>query len=427
MKKLISALLTLACFLPLAAQKELRFEDYNYEPQFRTVQFYRGTDAMSYPVLYLGDESTGLTIEFDELMPFSVHESELWVTVINCDENWEGTSLIPIEYIDGYTYDRIIDYRRSGGVAMVPYVHYKYELNPQTVRFTRSGNFLLKIYRSGDENDLVLTRRFIVADRKVFVGVNMGQSYATSQRQKLQRINFEIHPGNLNSFNPVTDLKVVVLQNGRWDNAVSGLQPQYYTNEKLEYQFDAGSAFASGNEYRVLDIRSTRFHTRTTQSIEQGTDAYRFTLKPELPRSSNTYLDTWDMNGNYFVEVQEFNNGAWEADYVKVKFALKTPEAYMDGHVYVTGKCFDWMAADENKMLFNAASNQYETEVLLKQGVYNYQFAFRKLKSQTLDETRFEGNHYQSENYYTILVYFTPVGARSPELVGLSHINYRDR
>ena len=83
------------------------------------------------------------------------------------------------------------------------------------MRLIRSGNFLLKVYRGGDESDLVITRRFLVADRKVLVDANLGQSYAASQRQKLQRINFNVMLTGLQVFNPVTDIQVVVLQNGR--------------------------------------------------------------------------------------------------------------------------------------------------------------------------------------------------------------------
>ncbi|MEM7038458.1 MAG: hypothetical protein AAF570_15850, partial [Bacteroidota bacterium] len=47
--------------------KELRYEDYVYEDYVRTVQFHRGENPLSYPILFL-NEPTQLTLAFDALI-----------------------------------------------------------------------------------------------------------------------------------------------------------------------------------------------------------------------------------------------------------------------------------------------------------------------------------------------------------------------
>ena len=45
-----------------------------------------------------------------------------------------------------------------------------------------------------------------------------------------------------------------------------------------------------------------------TNEIEKETDAWHIALFPESPRNENTYFGTWDMNGNYYAQVQEYPN-----------------------------------------------------------------------------------------------------------------------
>ncbi|HEX2900653.1 MAG TPA: type IX secretion system plug protein domain-containing protein, partial [Bacteroidia bacterium] len=241
--------------------KVMEFTDQVYEPNVRTVQFYRGQDPFSYPILYLGEE-TRLMLEFDILQPQESRVPDYWIEVVSCDHDWTPSGLLPLEYMDGFSSDRMYDYSPSQN-TLIPYIHYRYEFPAQGSQFKKSGNFLLKVFRSGDQDDLLLTRRLIVADHKIGVQPLMGQSRMATDRRRIQRVDFNLQlthafPG---IFDPRNDLKVYILQNFRWDNAVGGLQPMFTSPDELQYQFDAANNFEGGNEFRLLDIRSTRFKT----------------------------------------------------------------------------------------------------------------------------------------------------------------------
>ncbi|MEM7039369.1 MAG: hypothetical protein AAF570_20520 [Bacteroidota bacterium] len=256
----------------------------------------------------------------------------------------------------------------------------------------------------------------------------LGQSLAASERRRIQRVDFNIlMTGNLpNLFDPRQDFKVYMLQNFRWDNAVSGVQPLYASERKLEYQFDASNEFEGGNEYRMLDIRTMRFNTERMKRATNRDSIYHVELHPDKPRLRNVYYSRPDLNGSYFVEVQEYPNDDWESDYVLVRFSLKYPEPITDGDVHVIGRYSDWRCSEENKMLYNPSTYRFETEILMKQGVYDFAYVVNQHDDRGLDEQRLEGSHFETENFYTILVYFSPPGARSSELIGISHVNYYD-
>ena len=67
-------------------------------------------------------------------------------------------------------------------------------------------------------------------------------------------------------------------------------------------------------------------------------------------------------------------------------------------------------------MHYDEQARMYECGVLLKQGYYNYQF--RQYVNGVGRTLLTEGDFYQTENEYLILVYYRPQGARYDALAG---------
>jgi hypothetical protein len=63
--------------------------------------------------------------------------------------------------------------------------------------------------------------------------------------------------------------------------------------------------------------------------------------------------------------------------------------------------------------------------MLLKQGYYNYVYAFLENRSQVGDLTFLEGSFWQTENEYTIYVYHRQQGDSWDQLVGVGYVNSR--
>ena len=59
---------------------------------------------------------------------------------------------------------------------------------------------------------------------------------------------------------------------------------------------------------------------------------------------------------------------------------------------------------------------------MLKQGYYNYYYAVVPKETNEIDLDRLEGNSQETENEYTILVYYRPFGTRYDQLVGVSTV-----
>jgi hypothetical protein len=76
-------------------------------------------------------------------------------------------------------------------------------------------------------------------------------------------------------------------------------------------------------------------------------------------------------------------------------------------------------------MQFDVKLGVYQKTLLLKQGYYSYSYILRDRNAPNdLDDfTETEGNHFETENNYTILVYYHAPGTLNDQLVGFATIN----
>ena len=75
-------------------------------------------------------------------------------------------------------------------------------------------------------------------------------------------------------------------------------------------------------------------------------------------------------------------------------------------------------------MHFNDENGMYENTQYLKQGYYNYGYTMvdKKDPSKRMDT---DGDYWETENIYTILVYYKSFSDQSDQLIGISNINTR--
>ena len=88
------------------------------------------------------------------------------------------------------------------------------------------------------------------------------------------------------------------------------------------------------------------------------------------------------------------------------------------GKAYVFGELTDWRILPEAELHFNSSLGIWETKLFLKQGYYNYQYVFVPKGKNVIDETYIEGNHWETGNEYTVLLYLQEEGTSYDRLIG---------
>ena len=402
------------------APKVLQVNDWVYEPRIRSVQFYARNgrnilpDKNDPPIVQLNAQSTQqLMLEFDELGD----EADYYeAKVFHCNHDWTISNELAINYLEDYNEFNLNDFELAANTR-VNYSHFIFEVPHVKI----SGNYLLKIYREGDEDDLVITRRFVVYQQQTAVGLKQVRILGGGDYLKRQQIDFTVNYGGLKFArqSPQDEIKVVVRQNYRWDNAITDLKPRFVNQLRTTLQYDMtdlSNSFLGGNEFRHFDFG-------TFQRVGFNIDKVirHDTINQVLPfvdknRAFRTYDEqAIDMDGNYIVANREFP-AETQADYSEVNFRLNTGNP-LTQEVYVVGKFSDWQLKPENKMTYQAASGTYYATLILKQGAYDYMYAMPASEANVL-----EGNHFRTRNDYDIIVYFRPFGARGDRVIGYGRL-----
>jgi hypothetical protein len=221
-------------------------------------------------------------------------------------------------------------------------------------------------------------------------------------------------------------MKVVLRQNQRWDNQITGLTPRFINDQVMNFDYEEENLFDGGSEFRYIDLRSYRNAGWGIQKIVFDS-FYHMLLYADDDRSIKSYSSWSDLNGDRIIAGENKTDKNNELDYVIAHFRLLTPYPYDEGEVYLFGALTDWQTKPEFRMNFIPSRNCYETAVKLKQGYYNFQYVFVDKQTGKIDAGRFEGDHYETENNYLILVYFRSTFLNVDELLGISIINSQKR
>lgn len=428
MKRLLGLLL----FLPLTvwaqyADDNLQFIDHTYVENIKSVKLNVANLPLSMPVINL-DSRVPLMLSFDDL---DGEVKNYIYTVQHCDINWEPSNLVDTDYLDGYMDDDIDQYNFSFKTNQA-FVHYELLLPNDDFQWTKSGNYLLKVYEDEDDQRLVLTRRFVVVDPKVSVNGKVVMPALVSKSKTHQEIDFAVDYEKFPMRSPQQELRAAVLQNGRWDNAYTDLSPNFTRMGSVVFDYQNKIVFPAGKEFRFADIRSFRFGTPSIAIVEEVDGTYEVALNIEEKRSNVHYVSWEDFGGSFVIESRDQRNSELSADYGNILFSLAVTAPLYDEEIYIFGGLTDWQLKEDFKMIYNPAVNAYVGKSYLKQGVYDFMYVtvprdpkLRKKAMPNLEEI--EGNWFETDNNYTILIYYKPFGERYHQVISATTFSSLDR
>jgi hypothetical protein len=398
----------------------LKYDDYSYKAHIKTIQFHESAWEYAAPVISLNGGEI-LELSFDDL---DGDKKQYAISFVHCNADWTPSDLMTSEYLSGFFDLNILNFSFSMNTYQ-KYTHYNIRFPQQNMQFTKSGNYLMYVYANGDPKDLVLSRRMLVYDNKVNISATFRQPIGGGDQYNKQHIDFTITSPSYQLNNPYKDMKVVLTQNNRWDNAVTDIKPTFMNGNQLVYSLDDASTFNGGNEFRYFDARSLRFLTEKVKDIYRDKNLMNHVvLYPDESRRTKPYLYYSDFNGNFVIRNRESSgNMDLEADYVYVHFFLPYPVPESKGNFYIMGKLTDWRMNKKSQLTYNYTLLGYEATLYLKQGFYNYMYVLSSDDKPGGDETVVEGNHWDTENDYNIYVYHRKFGTYYDQLIGFAKMN----
>ena len=406
MKKAIFFLsLVFICNLNICAQRN-EILDKN----IASLQVVANNDWLSLPIITLNSNDF-VNISFDDL----THEYHRYCYKIeHCEADWQTSSaLFESDYIDGFASGNTIDDVQESTNTVQLYTHYNISFPNNKCRPKISGNYWVTIYDENDEKHVVCRAYFMIVEPSMGVHLNVTTNTDIDINGKHQQVEMAVDYGNNIVSNPQTQIKTVVMQNNRWDNAVVNARPQYIKANGLQWIHCKDFIFDGGNEYRKFETLDVTHTTMGLESINWDGHNYHAWIWTDEPRPS--YIYDKDANGAFLIRNSDNIDNDVNSDYIITHFRLKTPQ--IPYPIYINGFFTNDRFLPQYEMKWNEKNQQYEGELLLKQGYYSYQYLMMNPEGK-LKPVPSEGNFYQTENTYQALIYFKANGDRTDRLVG---------
>ena len=384
------------------------------EPEYiNTIQFRGITQQSQLPIIRLGER---LQLTFDAL---NGEEADFYYTITHYNFDWTPSDLSKGEYLNGFDDVRITNYSNSLNTLQI-FSHYRLTIpNSDTRAIQKSGNYLLSVFN--DDGDIVFSRKFLVIENLANVWVEVKQARNMKLVGEKQVVQFGISSPNLLLVNPKQTVKTLVLQNSNLKTAITNLIPQYTLGNELIYKYDKEAYFGGGNEFLAFDNKDVRAASNGVRYVELN-DIYENILFTDIPRKGSQYTYNPDINGNFEVRNINAPNPDIEAEYVRMHFNLQYYEDIEDKELHLYGNFNNWAIDGTTYMKYDPKSDSYRNSRLFKQGFYNYKYVLVD-RDGSIDEGAVSGDYWQTENDYTVVVYFRDLGARYDRIIGLGFNN----
>lgn len=378
-------------------------------PDVATVQLHVTGSETEPPVIEMRGQRT-LTLSFDILAD---QARSLSVYFYHADRSWRR-DLSPAEYLDTYHRDELLDYSPSQA-SEVQYVHYDYEFPNSAIDFRISGNYVVRVAESGDEDAVLFERAFFVTEQAVPVNLGLDDVLVAQS-------NFPaVQPTALFTPLPETqanvfDYSVCFLRGGRLADIRCVSDPSLMQQPALAFYLQPQSSFApEGGEY-VLDLSVLQPGGQIAQ-LDVTSNPFQVVLAPDYARFGAPDFSE-RLYGQVVVDeaVMDVGEPDLQAEYVETHFSLVTEgDRRLAGPVYVVGAFTGWQMQESAIMTWSDVDKRYSATLLLKQGRYEYRYTSTDASSRR----ELAQSIPRSGDVFVAMVYYRDVYVQTDRLLGI--------
>lgn len=395
--------------LPFFAFSQKAYSEFVEEEFIKTLNLYSYSNTedaskryINSAVVNLDNPNQRLVLEFDDIR---AEYAQYKIKIVHCEVDWSRSRLLDMEFLSEPNELFLSDFQISQSTK-IPYYHYRFVLPKTKI----SGNFVMQLYA---DDQLVAQKKFWVYEMGGGIAVNVTPAVDPEFWKTHQQLNLKLDFGTMNLGVFQREMKVMIRKNQHeWKEINNNHFTNTGRNTYVLQQFDNDYLFPGGNEFRFLDITSSFRKGQNVHIIELGRPDILYTY-PQGLRSNLTYTKSYDNDGGYLIQNIEQTDPDITSDYVNVVFRLKPVYEDLSLKPTLYGKLTNW---EDVLMEFNPHSEMYETELLLKNGIYDFQFGLDT--NGEIDRNFFEGDFSQTGNTYEVFLYYTSPGKRHSALIG---------
>ncbi len=401
---LIATFLSVACFAATDTRTGI------FDPDFKSLRIHNADNALLPPIIYLGTEGSRVRLSFDELAESNRY---LRYRLRHCDADWRPTlTLTESEYVNGFNLGEIYSYALSER-TLVHYVHYDLELPNEEVQPLISGNYVVEVFDDNDPDEVLLQARFMVSEERAPLSAKISSSTDVDYNSRHQQLEVEANLESARVADPFNDLRLVIVRNGSLTHTLD--KPQRIAPGKAIYAHQKPLIFPAGNEYRRFESTNVRYPGMGIEEYTLIEPYYHVKLLTDKPRAYSHHIYDEGQGGRFFPNLLFSDDPDIEADYLVTHFVLQMPRLPKDD-VYIEGDLTQRRRDSDSRMVYDESLEAYVKTLLLKQGLYNYQYVV--VPEEANEQNPIEGDYYETDNEYLLLLYQREPGSRFDRLIG---------
>lgn len=390
-----------------------------FSPRFRTLKVENPDNFMAPPCIVLGSDDR-LTLSFDEIADDA---SMLRARLVHCNSDWQPSSLVDSEFVDGFNEVAVEDYAFSRA-TLVHYVNYLITIPSYGLTPTRSGNYLLQVFDEGDPDTILLQARFVVTEQAVSLSGMATSRTDRGYNSEWIALELEVDAPLPEIRNLYSDILVTVTPDGNDAETVSLPNPQRVEGHRLYFAHLPQLTFPAGKEWRRFETVRADHPGLHTDSVRIAGNLYNAYLSPDFPRLGHAYDFDRTQYGRFMVREYNSTDSSIGADYVVVNFALDyTPQQgeaiYLDGEFASTFA----FSPESLRLHPDPASGLLKAAVPLKQGSYNYRYVVKGPDGSS-SPAPIDGNSYETSKEFTVTIYHRSPMERADRVLGVFTITY---
>ena len=385
-----------------------------FAENIKTVLIQNTENELLDPIINLNSNEQ-LLLSFDEI---GTNLSNYKYSFVHCNSKWEKSDLIESDYLDGFYENYIEEYFFSFNTN-IDYTNYQCIFPNENINFLKSGFYFL-IVKNEDTGEEIIKKKFVIYEDIVKVKARCKRATYAKDIESKQEIDFEVFYSNLEIFNPSIELNILIQKNDEWLSTKKAIKPTQINNQSIKFDYDEELSFNGGNEFREFNTSNLNFYSKNIDTIYYKNNMYLVELIADKKKSNRPYFEQFDLNGKFIIEKNNSFSPKNESEYVNVKFSLKKTNQNINEKIFIFGQLTNWLIDPNFLLKHNEKSKNFEAELLLKQGYYNYQYVTMKNNLPSTNEV--EGDFFETNNEYTIYVFHKNPWSRYERLVGVEKI-----
>ena len=362
--------------------------------------------------------SDKLTIEFDVE---AEHEPSFNIKFKFCDADWNPYDNLLLEGIgENVLYNVYLE--RLPHTTQGAEYHAREKFPQKNIKFNLSGKWMYFITDPFDEEIIYQWGKFYVVENIVKIKTKFNQwrreGSISKNNARDRTINLKTEFDLPDSLSPFNVNYVEIIKNMEIEYPLKLQKDAFAKNRSYDWNGANNFVFGindlePGNEYRQVNLRDkNKYQYPNTRAQFDGIEYSRF-----------YQLGNKDLNGGFKL-LDKYNE---YSDYIVAEFQFKPHEDIFD-EIYIVGAFTNWEVLPWYKL--DKKEDLYSINLELKRGIYDYQYVTGEIVSdayedrvENIDWRVFEGNYWDTENVYSIFLYYkSPEKGEYDKIIGYKQI-----